>query len=163
MSELKTTVVELQLPDSASTEACGEALAKHCTVPGIIYLSGELGAGKTTFTRGFLRGLGMMSDVKSPTYTLVESYPIPQQKDHIVHHFDLYRLNGPEELEMLGLRDYTTPNALCLVEWPERGFQYFVATPDLHCYLDYVEKGRTLRMIAYTRSAKTWLARFNNT
>lgn len=95
----------------------GEILAQKSSVALHIYFSGDLGVGKTTLVRGFLRGLGYTSLVKSPTYTLVESYIIAQST---IHHFDLYRLQDSLELENIGIRDYFTKETFCLLEWPER-------------------------------------------
>ncbi len=85
---------------------------------GTVFLSGDLGAGKTTFVRGLLKALGYRGLVKSPTYTLVETYSIGGRS---IHHLDLYRLAGSDELEAIGVRDFVDGKALCLIEWPERG------------------------------------------
>lgn len=102
----------------AEQEALGRRLAQYCLPPCVIYLMGDLGTGKTTLARGFLRGLGYTGNVKSPTYTLMEPYDID---DRVCYHFDLYRLVDAEELEYLGLEDLLTPVGVWLVEWPDKG------------------------------------------
>ncbi|MEJ2898531.1 tRNA (adenosine(37)-N6)-threonylcarbamoyltransferase complex ATPase subunit type 1 TsaE [Acinetobacter sp. NS-4] len=118
---------KLALNNEDDTQNLAQVLAQHFTA-GVIYLIGDLGAGKTTLTRYFLQSLGHKGAVKSPTYTLVEPYNI-HGKD--IFHFDLYRLNDPYELELMGIRDYLeTPNALFLFEWPSKGGDE-IPEPDL--------------------------------
>ena len=108
----------LTLNNEQDTQNLAQILAQHFTT-GVVYLIGDLGAGKTTLTRHYLQYLGHQGSVKSPTYTLVEPYQV-QERD--IFHFDLYRLNDPYELELMGIRDYLeTPNALFLFEWPSKG------------------------------------------
>lgn len=108
----------LALNNEDDTQNLAQVLAQHFST-GVVYLIGDLGAGKTTLTRYFLQSLGHQGAVKSPTYTLVEPYNI-NGKD--IFHFDLYRLNDPYELELMGIRDYLeTPDALFLFEWPSKG------------------------------------------
>ncbi len=109
-----------------------------------VFLEGGLGAGKTTFMRGFLRGLNYRGPVKSPTYTFVESYEIAGKT---IHHFDLYRISNPEELEFRGVRDYFIKNTLCFIEWPSRGGVY-VPEPDIYAHLEGIGDVRSLKIIA---------------
>lgn len=108
----------------------------------MIYLCGELGAGKTTLVRGLLHALGHHGSVKSPTYTLVEPYQIADRR---LFHWDLYRLADPEELEFLGLREQLDGEAILLIEWPERGSGELPAA-DLAITLDYAGEGRSCRL-----------------
>ena len=109
---------ERHVATAADMEALGAALAARLHEVRLIGLRGELGAGKTTLVRGLLRALGHAGPVKSPTFTLVEPYALAEA---VLYHLDLYRLNDPEELEFLGLRDYLQGRNVCIVEWPERG------------------------------------------
>jgi tRNA threonylcarbamoyladenosine biosynthesis protein TsaE len=113
---------------------------------GIIYLEGDLGAGKTTLSRGVLYGLGHQGAVKSPTYTLVEPYELDHQN---VYHFDLYRLGDPEELEYMGIRDYFVGSNLCLVEWPERAGP-LLPRADLIVRISALKNARAVRLEAQT-------------
>jgi tRNA threonylcarbamoyladenosine biosynthesis protein TsaE len=116
----------------------------------IVFLSGDLGAGKTTLVRGFLRALGHRGAVKSPTFTLVEPYELDVRGGRrVVNHFDLYRIEGVADLEGLGFRDYLDGAALCLIEWPERGAWAAVA-PDLEVRIDIVGTGRVVVACART-------------
>ncbi|MSP53629.1 MAG: tRNA (adenosine(37)-N6)-threonylcarbamoyltransferase complex ATPase subunit type 1 TsaE [Gammaproteobacteria bacterium] len=121
----------------------GEQLALKITAPCIIYLHGDLGAGKTCLVRGILRGLGYSGNVKSPTYTLVELYQISEQT---IYHLDLYRLNDPEELEHIGFRDYLDHHSIMLIEWPEKA-QGFLPPADLEINIKIEDGQRRVEML----------------
>jgi tRNA threonylcarbamoyladenosine biosynthesis protein TsaE len=142
---------ELFLADEAETVRCGAQLARAVSGGAIFFLLGELGVGKTTFTRGVLLGCGHRGAVKSPTYTLVEPYETPAG---VVYHFDLYRLGDPEELEYLGIRDYFDSDALCLIEWPQRG-EPLLPLADLEIGLTLEGSGRRLRLRSHTQKGAT--------
>jgi tRNA threonylcarbamoyladenosine biosynthesis protein TsaE len=122
--------------DAAGTEALGARIAR--TIPAVrsIYIRGALGAGKTTLVRGLLHALGHEGAVKSPTFTLVEPYELACGA---VYHFDLYRLEDPQELELIGVRDYLSGDNVCIVEWPERAGQV-LPSPDLEIMIEPTSK-----------------------
>jgi len=126
----------------------------------VIALQGPLGAGKTTWCRGLLRALGYRDVVKSPTYTLVESYRL-EPLAGCLHHFDLYRMVDPEELEYIGGRDYFDDDSVCVVEWPERG-EGVMPPADISITIRYADSGRHLTLIASTPFAERLLAAFDD-
>jgi tRNA threonylcarbamoyladenosine biosynthesis protein TsaE len=145
------------LPEVSDTERLGAALAgslrRSAPGPLIVYLQGELGSGKTTLARGLLRALGVADTIRSPTYTLIESY---NSADWRVLHTDLYRLNDAAELAPLGLRDELTAGVLLLIEWPDRATGT-LPTPDLRVMLSITDAGRIAQLQAATDAGRAWL------
>ena len=134
----------LRVPDEQSMESLGAALAPRLRPGQAIFLHGELGAGKTTMVRGVVRALGYAGSVKSPTYTLVEPYDFGRLR---MYHFDLYRMEDPGELELLGIRDYFQGEGVCIVEWPERGAG-ILPRPDVDVFIDRVDHARSVRLVS---------------
>lgn len=152
-----TSVRSGNLPDESATLALGACMAAALQAGVVIFLLGDLGAGKTTFTRGLLAGLSYHGKVKSPTYTLVESYPL---EAFTVHHFDLYRFADPEEWDDAGFRDYFGADTVCLVEWPDKAGA-LLPQADLTLELDVSGTGRTYRLIARTETGQSCLTRLS--
>ncbi|TDO08666.1 MULTISPECIES: tRNA (adenosine(37)-N6)-threonylcarbamoyltransferase complex ATPase subunit type 1 TsaE [Halomonas] len=147
--------MQLRLDDEQSQVAFGECLGRALAGQGHVHLTGELGAGKTTLSRGILRAYGHRGAVKSPTYTLLEPYELDGVR---VHHFDLYRLGDPEELEFIGGRDLLGEDALCMIEWPERG-QGWLPAPDLEVLLRLAGSGREATLVARSDHGRAVLER----
>jgi tRNA threonylcarbamoyladenosine biosynthesis protein TsaE len=140
----------LHLDDAAATAAAGARLAR-CLAPGmIVTLSGELGAGKTTFARGVVHALGWPGRVKSPTYTLVEHYPLSKL---YLYHLDFYRFDDPAEWEYAGLADCFRDDTVCLVEWPER-VAGLLPTADLALTLEHAGGARMLTLRASSKAGE---------
>jgi tRNA threonylcarbamoyladenosine biosynthesis protein TsaE len=146
--------VQFELRGEAAQEAFGRRLAEACDGPMLIFLEGDLGAGKTTLTRGFLHGLGHSGAVKSPTYTLIEPYEVDGRH---VYHLDLYRVGDPGELEYLGLREMLAEDAVILVEWAERG-EGWLPPADLRIRIAHRGDGRSIRLDAGSERGHRLLA-----
>lgn len=131
-----------EILSAEAMEELGASLVAQLTPGSIVYLNGDLGAGKTTLVRGFLRGLRYTGIVKSPTFTLVESYSFPAVS---VFHFDLYRLKDEAELEFLGFRDYCTSQSICLIEWSDQA-PHELPPPNLICQIEIVDDGRIVTL-----------------
>lgn len=127
-------------------EQLGAKLASHCPPNCMLFLQGELGSGKTTLVRGFLHAKGWQQTVKSPSYSLIEPYEL---EHNTIYHLDLYRVAKPEELEELGIRDYFAQDCICIVEWPENGYQ-LLPSADLIVNIAYCAAGRLLKFNAKT-------------
>ncbi|MDH5834034.1 tRNA (adenosine(37)-N6)-threonylcarbamoyltransferase complex ATPase subunit type 1 TsaE [Luteimonas kalidii] len=146
-------MMELSLPDEPATRRLAAALAQSAPARAVVHLHGDLGAGKSTLARAWLRTLGVTGTVRSPTYTLVERYPLARGGEAL--HLDLYRIGDAAELEFLGLDEAEA--ALWLVEWPERGASA-LPPPDLDVHLGFEGTGRAARLSASTPTGTAWLA-----
>lgn len=151
------TSLIIDLPDEQMSLQIAERFAHVVFSPLVLGFSGEIGAGKTTFIRAMLRTLGIQGSIKSPTYTLIESYVA--NRLHI-HHFDLYRIHEEFELEFLGFRDYFTNEALCCIEWPER-FQSSFDCIDILLRLTSKGHGREMHMMAKSPRGEDVLSLFS--
>lgn len=145
---------------------CAKVFSDAAQTGGLIFLEGDLGAGKTTFSRGLMRGFGYQGAVKSPTYTLVETYDVSTYSEAAIKqplsvcHFDLYRLADPEELEFMGIRDYLEGAHLCLMEWADKGLG-FLPPADLVLSIDDIKDGRRLTWQAGTEKGLAWCEQLN--
>lgn len=134
-----TMFLTLKLADEAATEQLAQNVAAHLRAGDLLFLSGELGAGKTTFTRHLIKALGLDARVKSPTYTLLESYELPSQAPAtFLHHFDLYRLSDPREWFSAGFEEYLNSESLAVIEWADKA-KGALPKPDWHIHLTYDE------------------------
>ena len=145
------TRLQAHLADEKDTETLGSALST-VLLPGLqIWLEGNLGTGKTTLTRGVLRGLGYEGKVKSPTYTLIEPYVVSRLD---LYHFDFYRFNSPDEYLDAGLDEYFEGQGVCMVEWPDKALPY-LPSPDVEVRLEASENGRFVEIGGNTEAGRT--------
>lgn len=147
--------IKIDLPNVEATECFARRLAQGLSAPMIMTFQGEIGAGKTTLIRAMLRALGVQSAIKSPTFSLVESYLI---ESLCIHHFDLYRIHDETELEYIGFRDYFTANAVCLIEWPERAMND-IHPVDINISFEFKGLGRQMEYHANSPKGMAMLSR----
>lgn len=147
-------IINIDLFDEQSSECLANRLANYLTPPLVIAFSGEIGAGKTTIIRAMLKQMGVTSAIKSPTFSLVESYVC---HDVPIHHFDLYRIHHEDELEYLGFRDYFSRQSICCIEWAEHAGKALPAI-DIRFKLDIKGAGRQLQITAVSDAGNRILA-----
>ncbi len=151
---MTVNITIIDLPTEQASEKIATRIADCLTSPLILTFSGDIGAGKTTFIRAMLRSLGVKSAIKSPTFSLVESY---QHLHWHIHHFDLYRIHDEAELDYIGFRDYFKDNAICCIEWPERATDY-LAWADIGFTLSTKGRGREMQIEAFSPAGKVVLS-----
>lgn len=151
--------MELNLPDSGATEILGRALAAElpdtAAAGAVVYLQGDLGTGKTTTARSMLHSLGVVGKVRSPTYTLIDTYLLPRVA---CVHIDLYRVQSLAEVEELGIRDLAGPGSLLLIEWPEKG-EGVIPLADLILALDYAGEARQVMVTPGSSFGESWVGK----
>ena len=147
------------LPQEVDLENFANKFSCHIPMPLVIWLEGDLGAGKTTFARGLIHALGYKGRVKSPTYGLLEHYQLESLQ---VLHMDLYRISDPGELEFLGVEDLLDDRTILLIEWPDKGGQW-LPEPDFIFRFAYAGEGRDLNWKACTRRAQAFAMKLFNT
>ena len=145
--------IQKQVSSEAELAALGAKFAPEIKRVQLVCLRGELGSGKTTFARGLIQALLPSSAVQSPTFNLVIPYVID---DWVIYHFDFYRIDNSEELELFGLRDYFHEHSVSLVEWPEKA-EDFLPRPDIDVIIQKVKHGRELQIFSYTDNGATML------
>ncbi|WP_303746809.1 tRNA (adenosine(37)-N6)-threonylcarbamoyltransferase complex ATPase subunit type 1 TsaE [Stenotrophomonas pigmentata] len=150
-------MIELSLPQAESTDLLGQALAQTRPAQAVVHLQGDLGAGKSTLARALLRALGVQGPIRSPTYTLIERYPLDTGE---AWHLDLYRIGNAGELDFLGLDDASAD--LWLIEWPERGAGGLPPL-DLVVALEIDGHGRRASLQAHSPTGEDWLQRLRKT
>ena len=156
-----TSINNLSLANEQATLDAGAYFARRLQAGMNIYLHGDLGAGKTTFVRGMLGGLGFSGKVKSPTYTLVEPYQLMLHQEMVdFYHFDLYRFVDEEEWEAAGFREYFNAHSVCLVEWPDKAGN-LIPQADIDVYLSLAGDGRDLQLKANTTVGQKCLDQYD--
>ena len=147
-------MLELRLPSSEATLRLGEALAAGVAPGRVLFISGDLGAGKTTLVRGLLKGLGYAGRAKSPTYALVEPYMLSSLD---LYHFDFYRFKDRSEWLNSGFREHFNPGSVCIVEWPEKAGS-LLPSPDVRIQLQHNGESRQARIDSQSPAGEAWLS-----